>query len=208
MTEQPDYLELPIKKFLDDTAAAQPTPGGGSVAAITAAVAAATGQMVANYTIGKKSFADVEDQVSDICHRLAKSQGMLAQLMAEDMIAYQALQAAGRLDAQQAGPASEKTAAAAAAIAVPFEILAVAVAVLEDLDRLKDICNPYLLSDVGVAGELAYAAARAAGLNVRINLPQLPDAREAKSLRQQLDQQSARAERHHQAIDRLMSERI
>jgi len=208
MTEQPNYLELPLKQFLHDTAAAQPTPGGGSVAAITAAVAAATGQMAANYTIGKKRFADVEDQVSDIGHRLAKSQGMLVQLMAEDMIAYRALQAAGRLDAQQPGAAAEKTAATGAAIAVPFEILTVAVAVLDDLDRLKDICNPYLLSDVGVAAELAYAAARAASLNVRINLPQLPDAKEAEGLRQQLDQQLARAERHRQAIDRLMTERI
>lgn len=208
MTEQSDYLEAPLKQFLDDTAAAQPAPGGGSVAAITAAIAAATGQMAANYTLGKKRFANVEDRVADICHRLTKSQGMLVQLMAEDMIAYRALQAAGRLDAEQPGAAAEKAAATGAAIAVPFEILTVAVAVLDDLDKLKDICNPYLLSDVGVAGELAYAAARAASLNVRINLPQLPDAKEAEGLKQQLDQQLARAERHWQAIDRLMSKRI
>jgi formiminotetrahydrofolate cyclodeaminase len=208
MADQSDYEQLPLKRFLSDIAAAQPTPGGGAVAAATGALAAATGQMAANYTIGKKKYADVQEQATAICKRLAKSQGMLTQLIAEDMIAYRHLQASWKLDAEKPDTADEKAAAIGAAIAVPFEILTIAEAILDDLNKLKDTCNPYLLSDVGVAAELAWASARAAALNVRINLPQITDSEEAASLRRQLDKQLTGAEGHFQAIDEAMTQQI
>ncbi|HUW84628.1 MAG TPA: cyclodeaminase/cyclohydrolase family protein [Phycisphaerae bacterium] len=200
MSEQPRYLDLPLRRFLEDTAAAQPTPGGGSVAALTAALASATGRMAANYTVGRKRFADVQQEVSALQQRLATAGQMLEQLVAEDMIAYRQLQAVWRRD--DATPASQvdRSAALVGAIAVPFEVVAVAGALLADLDRLKDVANPDLLSDVGVAAELAVAAARSAALNVRINLNQLDNAAEADSLRTQLSHQLEHVEDRYRSV--------
>jgi formiminotetrahydrofolate cyclodeaminase len=45
---------LPITVFLDAAAAKQPTPGGGSIAALAGALAASMGEMVLNYSVNKK----------------------------------------------------------------------------------------------------------------------------------------------------------
>ena len=208
MSDQPCYLDLPLRRFLADTAAAQPTPGGGSVAALTAALATATGRMAANYTLGKKRFADVQQEVSILQQRLATAQRMLEQLVAEDMIAYRQLQTVWRRDGTALASQVDRLATLAGAIAVPFEVVAVAAALLADLDRLKDIANPDLLSDVGVAAELAVAAARSAALNVRINLGQLDSAAEADSLRTQLSRQLEHVDDRYRSVSAHVDERM
>jgi len=208
MGEQPRYLDLPLKQFLDDTAAAQPTPGGGSVAALTAALASSAGRMAANYTLGRKRFADVQQEVSALQHRLATAGQMLEQLVAEDMIAYRQLQAVWRRDGTPPASQVDRSAALVGAIAVPFEVVAVAGAMLADLDRLKDVANPDLLSDVGVGAELAAAAARSAALNVRINLTQLDDAAEVESLRTQLSRQLEHVEDRYRNVSTYVNQRM
>ena len=55
--------QLPVEAFLDQLASSQPTPGGGSAAAVMGAMGAALVSMVANLTVGKKKYAEVEQQV-------------------------------------------------------------------------------------------------------------------------------------------------
>ncbi len=55
--------ELTIKEFLEKTASGSPVPGGGSVAALSAALAASMTEMVANLTIGKKDYEAVADEM-------------------------------------------------------------------------------------------------------------------------------------------------
>ncbi|NDF70752.1 MAG: methenyltetrahydrofolate cyclohydrolase, partial [Betaproteobacteria bacterium] len=69
--------QLPVEGFLDQLASAQPTPGGGSAAAVMGAMGAALVSMVANLTVGKKKYAEVEPQVKDV---LAESEKLRAQL--------------------------------------------------------------------------------------------------------------------------------
>ena len=57
-------VDLTIKGFLAETAGSAPVPGGGSISALNGAIATALTEMVANLTIGKKKYADVEGQMS------------------------------------------------------------------------------------------------------------------------------------------------
>ena len=58
--------ELTIKEYLEKTASNTAIPGGGSGAALSAAVAASLVEMVAKLSIGKKGLEDVEAQMKKI----------------------------------------------------------------------------------------------------------------------------------------------
>ena len=60
------YTEKTCLQFTEETAGKAPVPGGGSVSALTGALGAALGRMVASLTIGKKKYADVEDEMIEL----------------------------------------------------------------------------------------------------------------------------------------------
>src|SRR5689334_7005485 len=66
MPDQPALIDLTIADFLERLAAGEPTPGGGSAAALAGALAAALASMVCNFTVGKDEFADVAEEVGRI----------------------------------------------------------------------------------------------------------------------------------------------
>ena len=66
-----DYRQEPLMRYLDDAAAAQPTPGGGSVAAMAAALASTMASMAAGFTAGKEKFKAVEPDIQAALTQLA-----------------------------------------------------------------------------------------------------------------------------------------
>jgi methenyltetrahydrofolate cyclohydrolase len=165
------YVDLPIHEFLVRLAAAVPTPGGGTVAALTGSLAAALGRMVCAFTLGKPKFAAVESQVRDLEQRLARTDELFRRLMDEDAGAYDQLRAALGIDKTAPDRAAKIAQAARLSGGVPLETAALAHRLLEDLARLREIGNPLLASDAEAAEHLARAALHAAAANVRANLP-------------------------------------
>lgn len=167
MAETP---ESTIEAFLAAVAAKQPTPGGGAVAAICGALAAAIGEMVLNYSIGRKATPHLDPQLQPHLLSLTRARGMLLQLMVEDQEAFAAFTAAKKLPDDSAEKSKAVTDAQAACIAVPQAITATAVAILSVADAVVEISNRWLLSDLAVCCELAMAAARSGIHNVHANL--------------------------------------
>jgi formiminotetrahydrofolate cyclodeaminase len=165
------FAQSPIGTFLEKLASREPTPGGGSVAALTGALAGALGQMVAGYTLGKAKFADVEPEVRQIAGRLAEAQAALTGLMDEDAAAYGVLNAAFKIDKADPQRAERIQAAARAAGQVPLETATLAAQICADAERLLEIGNPMLRADAEAARHLSHAALHAAAANVRANLP-------------------------------------
>jgi formiminotetrahydrofolate cyclodeaminase len=182
-----------IEKFLDAAAARQPTPGGGSVTALAGALAATMGEMVLNYSIGKKDLAAFEDELKPALAEYHRARGMLVRLMVEDQEAYAALTAARKLPETAADRAAQLSAALAACIRVPEAMAATGVAVLELCDRVVNFVNPWLLSDLAVCADLSMAAVRCAVYNVRANLPSVPDEAERQRIESELFQLLSRA---------------
>jgi len=60
------FKEMSIKKFMDETSSDSPAPGGGSIAALNGASAAALIQMVANLTLDKKGYENVQKEMEEI----------------------------------------------------------------------------------------------------------------------------------------------
>jgi formiminotetrahydrofolate cyclodeaminase len=164
-------LNLTLADYLDQLATDNPTPGGGSVAALTAALAANLGRMAAAFTLGRPKFAAVEERVRELDQYLANSEQALRLLIDEDASAYDVLSAAFKLPKDDSSRAAQIASAANLAAAVPLEVVALSKQVLRDLMALRAIANPRLLSDVEAGLNLIRAAIPTAAENVRVNLP-------------------------------------
>ena len=171
-----------IGDFLRSLGEKTPTPGGGAVAALTQALAAALGQMVVNYSIGKKTLAAFDKQNRTMLEQL-EAIGQRSLTLAEaDMEAYARLNELWKLPADDPRRMREFDTAVQAAIDAPQAMLESAVHAVDLLGSLTSTTNPILKSDLAIAAVLAEAAARAAAWNVRINLPQLTDATRRRAI--------------------------
>jgi formiminotetrahydrofolate cyclodeaminase len=166
----------PLDVFLDATAARQPTPGGGSIAALTGALSAAIGEMVVNYSLGKKGLEAFTGELKPVVTELHRARQLMLSLMVEDQAAYDALSRAQKLPAGSPERAAAYPPALLACIRIPQAIAAAALAVLELSDRIINFVNFHLLSDLAVCADLAMATARCAVYNVRVNLKDLTPA--------------------------------
>lgn len=162
-----------LSDFLNATAAKKPTPGGGAVAAAAGALAAAMGEMVLNYSVGKKDLAAHQEELSAALQHFNKARQIMLELLIEDQLAYEALTAAKKANAMVEP-------ALLAAIRIPQTISATAATILSEAHRIAPIANRWLLSDLAVCAELAMATVRAGTYNVRVNLADVTDVAERK----------------------------
>ncbi len=168
------YRGRAIEGYLEDAAAKKPAPGGGSVSALAGALASAMSEMTANFTAGKKKFAEVEGTIRGMLTELAQHREALLKLVDRDVEAYTAVNEAYGMaretqeEKEARGPAID--AALRGAMEVPLDIMRHCAGVAAVADELVEIGNPNLITDVGVSAILADAACVAARLNVEINL--------------------------------------
>lgn len=165
---------MTLNDFLSELASDSPTPGGGSVAALGGALAAALTSMVANLTIGKKKYADVQEDVEAV---LAKTEGLrleLTELMEEDAAAFDKVMVAMKLpketDEEKAARTEALQAALVDAAMVPLAVMEKCVDVIALAKVAAEKGNKNAVSDAGVAALMGRAGAHAAKLNVMINL--------------------------------------
>ncbi len=194
-----DYLEQPLARYIEDAAAATPTPGGGSVTALAGALASTMASMAGEFTAGRERFAESQESVADALARLSETRTRLLELAHNDMAAYEAIREAGRLprgtEEEQAARGDALREATAESLEVVEAVLAACLDVLEVTRELAETANPNLISDVGVAAELALGAARAARVNVRVNLRGYGDGAHADEVRRRTEAALVRAER-------------
>lgn len=190
--------ELTVRDYAAKLASGEPTPGGGSAAALVGALAAALGEMVANFTVGKEKFASVEADVQGILDRLGQERGKLLDLTDADAGAYAQVGAAYSMpkatDEEKAARAAVIQEALIAAAEVPFAVTEACGRIIGDLDDLRRKGNPNLLSDVAVSAEFALAAMRCGCLNVDVNLALVNDPGFVAERRDIMDQRLLRAE--------------
>jgi len=193
------YRTGPVEKYLADAAAGIPAPGGGSVSALAGALGAAMACMAANFTVGKKKFARVEPECRSILERCEAGYRRLLELMDRDVAAYGTVSAAYGMprdtEEQKAARAAAIQTALKVALAEPLAAFRHCLDLIRSLDRLVEIANPNLISDVGVAAILLEAALRGAKINVEINLASLKDHAFVATTRKEIEDGAAEATR-------------
>lgn len=168
-----------LSDYLTDLASSHPTPGGGTAAALTGAQGVALLSMVCNLTLGKKRFAGVEAEILSILEFLERQRPYLIELAQRDMEVFQAVMTAHRLPkttpSDTAARAHALQSALKASAQIPFDLFTTCMQLLPFADRLENIGNPSVLSDVVVGRHLLFAGILSAQANVEANLVLITD---------------------------------
>jgi len=168
-----------IHAFLDDLASSSPAPGGGSVAALSGALGSALTSMVCNLTIGKKKYADVDEEMKKVLAQAEHMREQFTELVERDTHAFNKVMEAFALpketDPQKALRAAAIREATKEATLVPLEVMKHCIDALALAQTVAAKGNVNSVSDAGVSAIMLHAALEAAALNVRINLKRLND---------------------------------
>jgi formiminotetrahydrofolate cyclodeaminase len=210
MSEQ--LLDQPVRQFLNELASAAPAPGGGSIAALSGAMAAGLLTMVCDLTIGKKQYADFEDQARVLRERSEALRAELQGLAQTDVDVFNHLSAAYKLPRTTDADAASRRAAiqkvTRSATEVPLRVARAAIALLPLCAPLARHGNRNAVSDVGVAVLLVQAAVPSALLNVEINLAVLEDQLFVRQARAQAEDLTIGLEQEVAGVLALVRERI
>ena len=171
--------DLTIKGFLAETAGSAPVPGGGSISALNGAIAAALTEMVANLTIGKKKYAEVEGQMRTIAVEAGLIRERLTRYIDEDSEAYDRVFAAFKLPKETEEEKAERNRvvqeATKEAARVPMKVAEEIASVMETIIYVAHKGNRNAVTDACVAMMTARTCVLGALLNVRINLGSIQD---------------------------------
>ena len=187
--------ELTVKGLLAETAGDAPVPGGGSISALNGAIAAALAEMVANLTIGKKKYADVQDEMAEIAKNAAALQKELVLDVDRDSEAYDGVAQAFKLPKETEEEKAIRSAAiqenTKKAALVPMEVARRASALLPAIEAVVARGNQNAVTDGCVAMMCARVAVVGALFNVRINLTSIKDEEFVARLREEADRLEA-----------------
>ena len=176
-------LRAGVEPFVEQLAASTATPGGGSAAAASGAMAAGLATMVASMSRGKKAYVQYEPELSDAIARLSQLREELKTAIDADANSYNAVMNAYKAAKSSAEGDGLIDAALKQATSVPLSVAERAREVAEIADKLKPITNPNMKSDLTTASALARAAIEGALANVEINLESVKDQHFAGEIR-------------------------
>ena len=182
--------DLTLTEYLAKTASGEATPGGGSIAALCAAAAAGLTEMVANLTVGKKSYQSVEAEMNDIAEKVSEYREKSIRAIDEDPQAYNQVMTAFKLPKgtqveikrrNQAIQDGLKNAAL-----VPMGVAEDAFKIMGIAEKAITKGNKNAITDGLVAVMTARTAALAALYNVRINLDSITESEFVEALSQKV----------------------
>lgn len=184
-------LEKKATEFIDVLSSAAPVPGGGGAAATVGALASALGLMVANLTVGKKKYADVEEEICQVREELEKLRDKLIVYTDKDAEAFEPVAKAYKLPKSTSEEIEEKERVMEAALyqasVVPLETMEIIYQVMELIEVLGEKGSRMALSDVGVGVLFARSALESSSLNVYINTKSMKDRKVAEELNRKAD---------------------
>jgi len=172
-------VEQRVIDFVAATASKAPTPGGGAIAALTAATGAALAEMVANLTFGKKGYEEVQSEMEELQTKAEAIRNRMLELSQADAdvfnIFMNALGLPKNTDEEKAARTAAIQQAYKDAAMVPFEIGELANQIFDLAELASRKGNQNLITDGIIAAINARAAVKSAFLNVRINLSGIKD---------------------------------
>ena len=160
------------REVLSSIASSEPTPGGGSVAALCLAHAHSLATMVARLTVASEKWSDGHEIASEVIERSNEAINESLALADRDADAFDSVMAAYRMPKDESSLESRRQAIREATIGaaiVPLETLDSASELLIILLNLSRVCNGNALTDLASSAELTHTAAMMAEMNVRIN---------------------------------------
>jgi formiminotetrahydrofolate cyclodeaminase len=178
--------DLTLTEFLEKTASHSPVPGGGSIAALSAAIAASLSEMVAHLTIGKKGYEALEEEMQEIAKDAFQYRERLIRTIDKDSNAFNDVMAAFTLPKGTEQERNNREGAIQEALIhatlVPLDVARDAFKIIELAGKVVKQGNKNAVTDAAVAVMMARTAALSALYNVKINLASIKDANFVKEV--------------------------
>ncbi|WP_296122149.1 cyclodeaminase/cyclohydrolase family protein [uncultured Porphyromonas sp.] len=172
-------IDMTVAGFIDELASDSPAPGGGSVSALNGAIAAALTSMVGNLTIGKKKYADVEEEMREIVSRVSEIQKELLEAVDKDSDAFNVVFAAFKwpkeTEEEKEARSAEIQRGTKIAADVPMRVAEKAAELMPLIEKVIMKGNQNSITDACCAMMACRYAVIGALLNVRINLGSIKD---------------------------------
>lgn len=167
-----------VRLFLQQAESAEPTPGGGSVAALVAALGASMTAMAGSLSQGEK-FAPYEEQIQKTLTEMQQLSAASEELLHADIESFNRYMAALKLpkssDEEKASRKHALESATIQAIEVPLRLMKLCLDGITSTAAIAESANKHVISDLGIGAILFEAAARSALLTVEINLRSMPE---------------------------------
>lgn len=170
---------LGLTAFIDQLESSEPVPGGGSVAALSSALASALSAMVANLTVGKKNYESVDGIMSEIAGKMNAHKLSFIDLIDKDASSFDSVMKAFKLPKDTEEEKAERTKQIQEgmkyAASVPLEVAEKTALIFDDIAELVKSGNKNAQTDALVAAMMARTAILSALYNVKINLGSIKD---------------------------------
>ena len=184
-------VDMDIKSFLDEVASESPAPGGGSVAALAGALAAALSAMVCNLTLNKEKYASVHDEIEEVLERCEHTRDRLLDIVDKDTEAFNRVMDALKLpkttEEEKRIRKNKLQEAFKGAALVPLETARLCAEIIEVTKTVAQKGNQSSITDAVVSALMAEAGFKAAILNVKINLASIKDKRFVEDMEYEIE---------------------
>lgn len=185
MSEQ--LMSKTCVEFSDVLAAKISMPGGGTASALVGSLGAALCSMTANFTIGKKKYADFDEEAKLILEKSEKLRKRLLELADEDAAAFPQLAEAYKIPKDNPDREKIYEQAALNACKAPTEMVMCCAQAIDLINEIAEKGNKMLITDAGGGALLCKAAMESAAMNVFVNTSSLKSSKEASKLEAQID---------------------
>ena len=176
---QVSFSGLSCEKFIEVLASKEPVPGGGGAAALAGGIGTALGNMVGSLTVGKKKYADVQEDIIELKRQADELQTEFIRLIEKDAEVFEPLSKAYGMPKDTPEQQAEKDRVMAVVLKdccdVPLEIMNKCCQAIDLHEKFAEKGTAIAISDVGCGVVLCKAALQAASLNVFINTKFMKD---------------------------------
>ena len=177
-----DMLDIKINDFLDKLASSDAVPGGGGASALAGALGASLGTMVGSLTVGKKKYADVEEDIRALMAEMTELSGKLAACVDKDAELFEPLSKAYGIPKDEPGRDEILEKCLKDAASAPFEIMELTCRAIELLEEFAAKGSKLVVSDAATGAVLCRGALLGAAVNVRVNTRLMKDREYAAEL--------------------------
>lgn len=205
-----NLVDLTITQFMETLGSDAPAPGGGSASALAGAMGISLVKMVSELTIGKKKYAEFEEEMLALKAKASDLQALLLASIDKDTQAFNGVSAVFSMpkdtDEQKAKRSAALQDALKQATLVPYEVMELLVKALHVTQTAIGKSNTNAASDLGVGAVNLKSALQGAWLNVLINLSGIKDEQFVQDYKQKgkalLDEGSTLADNIYQVIEK------
>jgi len=185
------FQDMSLKDFLEKTASRSPVPGGGSVAALSASLSASLIEMVANLTIGKKDYEDIEEEMKEVIKAISSYRDKFVKDIDKDSEAFNQVMMAFKLPKNLEEEKNIRKQviqdAFKNAVLVPLGVAKGAYEIMDLAEKIVDKGNKNAVTDGAVAAMMARTAVLSALYNVKINLGYMKNTEFVKKVKKEVE---------------------